>query len=297
MHCGKGVKGLTHRAQAFWGWLQGKGWEADFASISGLLTQQGIPDTGNSADPLTRELEDFFNLFGEKGSKIPRTHLSRFTSMHHGKEVKGLASQAQAFWGWLQSKGWEGDFASISGLLHLQGIPDTGNSTDPVARELENFFDLFGEQENKIPRTHLSRFTSMHHSKGVKGLAPQVQAFWDWLKGKGWEDDFASISGLLNQQGIPDTGNSADPVARELENFFDLFGEGENKIPRKHLSRFTSMQNGKGVKELAPRAQAFWDWLQGKGWEDDFASISGLLDKVPTGTGDVPGKLFRSVWN
>ena len=26
-------------------------------------------------------------------------------------------------------------------------------------------------------------------------------------------------------QGIPDTGNSADPVARELENFFDLFGE------------------------------------------------------------------------
>ena len=265
MHCGKGVKGLAPRAQAFWGWLQGKGWEDDFASISGLLNQQGIPDTGNSADPVARELENFFDLFGEEENKIPRTHLSRFTSMHRGKGVKGLAPGHRHSGSWLQGKGWEDDFASISGLLHLQGIPDTGNSADPVARELENFFDLFGEEENKIPRKHLSRFTSMHGGKGVKGLAPRAQAFWGWLQGKGWVDDFASISGLLNRQGIPDTGNSADPVmgkekTRELENFFDLFGEGENSIPRKHLSRFTSMHCGKGVPP-ANQVLALWTWL------------------------------------
>ena len=65
------------------------------------------------------------------------------------------------------------------------------------------FLDLFGEEENKIPRTHLSRFTSMQHGKGVKGLAHQAKAFWGWLQGKGWEDDFASISGLLTTHGIP----------------------------------------------------------------------------------------------
>ena len=221
--------------------------------------------------------KDFIDLFGEGENTIPRTHVSRFTSMHSGKGTKGLAPRAQAFWDWLQGKGWEDDFASISGLLNRQGIPDTGNSEDPVAKGLEDFFDLFGEGENKIPRKHLSRFTSMHCSKGVKGLAPQAQAFWDWLQGKGWEADFASISGLLNHQGIPDIGNSADPVAKGLEKFFDLFGEEENKIPRTHLSRFTSMHQWQGIRGLAPRALAFWGWLKGKGWEDDFASISGLL--------------------
>ena len=288
-------------AKAFWGWLQGKGWEDDFASISGLLNPQGIPDTGNSEDPVAKGLEDFFDLFGEEESKIPRKHLSRFTSMHCGKGVVGLTPRAKAFWGWLQGKGWEDDFASISGLLTHQGIPDTGNSADPVARGLENFFDLFGEEEHKISRTHLSRFTSMHCGKGVKGLAPRAKAFWGWLQGKGWEDDFASISGLLTLQGIPDTGNSADLVAKGLENFFDLFGEEEHKIPRTHLSRFTSMHCGKGVKGLAPRAKTFWGWLQGKGWEADFASISGLLTinkefPIP-GTVQIQspgaGKLFR----
>ena len=226
----------------------------------GCCIKQGIPDTRNSVDPVARELENFFDLFGEEESKIPRKHLSRFTSMHCGKGVKGLTHRAKAFWGWLQGKGWENDFASISGLLHLQGIPDTRNSADPVARELENFFDLFGEEENKIPRKHLSRFTSMHCGKGVKGLAPRAKAFWGWLQGKGWVDDFASISGLLNRQGIPDTGNSADPVAKGLENFFDLFGEGENLIPRKHLSRFTSMHCGKGVPPVN-QVLALWTWL------------------------------------
>ena len=277
MQHGKGVKGLAPQAQAFWDWLQGKGWEDDFASISGLLTAQGIPDIRNLADPVAKGLENFFELFGEEENKIPRTYLSRFTSMHHGKGVKELAPQVQAFWGWLQDKGWVGDLASISGLLNRQGIPDTGNSEDPVAKGLENFFDLFGEAENKIPRMHLSRFTSMHSGKGIAGLAPQAKAFWAWLQGKGWEDDFASISGLLNRQGIPDTGNSEDPVAKGLEDFFELFGEEENKIPRTHLSHFTSMHSGKGVVGLASQAQAFWGWLQGKGWEDDFASIGGLL--------------------
>ena len=261
----------------FWDWLQGKGWEADFASISGLLNRQGIPDTGNSADPITKELEDFFDLLGDEENKIPRTHLSRFTSMNGGKGVKGLAPRAKTFWDWLKGKGWVDDFTSISGLLSQQGIPDIWNNEHPVAKGLENFFELFGDEENKIPRTHLSRGTSMHSNKGVVELAPRAQGFWDWLQGKGWVDDFTSISGLLNRQGIPDTGNSADSLTRELENFFDLFGERESKIPRKYLSRFTSMHHGKGVKGLAPRAQAFWDWLQGKGWEADFASISGLL--------------------
>ena len=279
MHCSKGVKGLAPRAQAFWGWLQVKGWVGDFASISGLLTQQGIPDTGNNEDPVVKGLENFFELFGEGGNKIPRTHLSRFTSMHSGKGVAGLAPRAQAFWGWLQGKGWEADFASISGLLTQQRIPDTGNSADPVTRELESFFDLFGEGESKIPRKYVFRFTSIHSGRGVKGLAPQAQAFWGWLQGKGWVDDFASISGLLNRQGIPDTGNSADPVVKGLENFFDLFGEEENKIPRKYLSRFTSMHSGKGIKGLVSRTQAFWNWFQGKGWEDDFVSISGMLNQ------------------
>ena len=278
MHCGKGVVGLAPLAQAFWGWLQGKGWKGDFASISGLLAKQGIPDVGNSKDPVVRGLEEFFNLFGEKENKIPRTHLFRFTSMYGGKGVKGLASRTQAFWGWLQGKGWVDDFSSISGLLHQQGIPDTGNGADPVVKGLENFFDLFGDGESKIPRKHLSRFTSMHCGKGVAGLAPRTKAFWGWLQDKGWKDDFASISGLLTQQGIPDTGNSTDLVAKGLENFFKLFGEEGSKIHRKHLSRFTSMHCGKGIKVLAPRAKAFWDWLQGKGWEDNFVSISGLLN-------------------
>ena len=208
--------------------MQGKGWEDDFASISGVLNQKGIPDTGDSEDPVAKGLEDFFDLFGKEENKIPRTHLTRFTSMHSCKGVKGLAPRALAFWGWLQGKGWEDDFASISGLLTKQGIPDTGNSADLVAKGLENFFDLFGEEEHKIPRTHLSRFTSMHCGKGVKGLAPRAKAFWGWLQGKGWENDFASISGLLANKGIPDTGNSADPVAKGLENFFDLFGDGQN---------------------------------------------------------------------
>ena len=259
--------------------MQGKGWDDDFASISGLLNCRGIPDTGNSTDSIVRGLENFFELFGEGESKIPRKHLSRFTSMHNRKGGVGLAPRAKAFWHWLQGKGWDDDFASISGLLNCRGIPDTGNSTDSFVRGLENFFELFGEGENKIPRTHLSRFTSMRHGKGVVGLATRAQAFWDWLQGKGWEADFASISGLLNLQGIPDTGNSADPIVRELEDFFELFGEKENKIPRMHLSRFTSMRHGKGVVGLAPRAQAFWGWLHGKGWVDGFAFISGLLHR------------------
>ena len=123
------------------------------------------------------------------------------------------------------------DFASISGLLNRQGIPDTGNSEDPVSKGLEDFFDLFGEEENKIPLTHLTRFTSMHGCKGVKGLAPRALAFWGWLQGKGWEDDFGSISGVLNQKGIPDTGDSEDPVAKGLEDFFDLFGKRKTKFP------------------------------------------------------------------
>ena len=180
--------------------------------------------------------------------------------MHGGKGVIGLALRTKTFWGWLQGKGWEDDFASISGVLTKQGIPDTGNSADLVAKGLENFFDLFGEEGNKIPRKHLSRFTSMHCGKGVKGLAPRAHAFWDWLQGKGWEDDFASISGLLAKQGIPDVENSTDPVARELENFLDLFGEGENSIPRKHLSRFASMHCGKGVPP-ASQVLALWTWL------------------------------------
>ena len=207
-----------------------------------------------------RELENFFDLFGEEENKIPRNYLSRFTSMHHGKGAKGLATRAKAFWDWLQGKGWVDDFASISGLLTKQGIPDTENSTDPVARELEELFDLFGEEGNKIPRKYLSRFTSMHSGKCIKGLAPRARAFWGWLKGKGWVDDFASISGLLNRQGIPDTENSANPFVRELENFFDLFGKGERKIPRKYLSRFTSMHCGKGIPPVN-QVLALWTWF------------------------------------
>ena len=199
-----------------------------------------------------KAFKDFIDLFGEGVNKIPRKHVSRFTSMQHNRGVKGVAPRAKAFWGWLQDKGWVDDFVSISGLLNQQGIPETGNSTDSIARELEDFFELFGEKENKIPRMHLSRFTSMHAGKGVKGLAPRAKAFWDWLQGKGWDDHFSSISGLLNQQGIPDTGNSTDSIARELEDFFELFGEKENKIPRMYLSRFTSIHGGKGVKGLAP---------------------------------------------
>ena len=295
---GKGVKGLSPRAQAFWDWLQGKGWVDDFSSISGLLSTRGIPDTGNRADTVVKGLENFFDLFGEGESQIPRKYLSRFSSMHCGKGVKGLALQVKAFWGWLQGKGWEDEFASISGLLARQGIPDTENSADLVARGLESFFDLFGEEENKIPRKYLSRFTSMHHAKGAKGLVPRAKAFWDWLQGKDRVDDFASISGLLTKQGIPDTENSMDPVARELEDFFDLFGEEGNKIPRKHLSRFTSMHGGKSVKGLAPRAKAFWGWLQDKGWEADFASISGLLGKqgIPD-TGNNADPVVRELEN
>ena len=298
MHNGKGIEGLAPRAQAFWDWLQGKGWVDDFASISGLLATQGIPDKGSREDLVANGLEDFFELFGEEENKIPRTHLPRFTSMHHGKGTEGLASRAQAFWDWLQGKGWEDDFVSISGLLNQQGIPDTGNSEDPVTKRLENFFDLFGEEENKIPRTHLPRFTSMHGGKSVKGLALRAKAFWGWLQGKGWEDDFASISGLLHQQGIPDIRNSGDSVAKGLESFFDLFGEEGNKIPRRHLSRFTSIHCGKGVKRLVPQARAFWGWLQGKGWVDDFASISGLLGKqgIPD-TGNSAGPVARELEN
>ena len=112
-----------------------------------------------------------------------------------------------------------------------QGIPDYGNSEDPVAKGLENFFDLFGEGESKIPRKYLSRFTSMHCSKGVKGLAPRAQAFWGWLQGKGWVDDFASISGLLGLQGIPDTGNSEDPVVRGWKTFSICLGKKRAKSP------------------------------------------------------------------
>ena len=180
--------------------------------------------------------------------------------MQNGKGVKGLALRAQAFWDWLQGKGWVDDFASISGLLTRRGIPDTGNRADLVVKGLENFFDLFGEGESKIPRKYLPRFTSIHSGKGVVGLAPQAQAFWGWLQGKGWVDDFTSISGLMNRKGIPDTGNSADPFVRELDIFFALFGEGEDSIPRKHLSRFTSMYCGKGVPPVN-QVLALWTWL------------------------------------
>ena len=37
-----------------------------------------------------------------------------------------------------------------------------------------------------------------------------------------------------------------------FKDFIGLFGEGENKIPRKHVSRFTSMHGGKGTEGLAP---------------------------------------------
>ena len=180
--------------------------------------------------------------------------------MHGGKSVKGLAPQAKAFWGWLQGKGWVDDFASISGLLINKEFPIPGTVQIRFTRGLESFFDLFGEEgEQNSPETSVP-FHFNAHGKGVKGLAPRAQAFWGWLQGKGWEADFASISGLLNQQGIPDTGNSADLVARELENFFDLFGEGKSKIPRKHLSRFTSMQSVARECHLPTRF-----WLFGHG--------------------------------
>ena len=35
----------------------------------------------------------------------------------------------------------------------------------------KDFIGLFGEGENRIPRTHVSRFTSMHCGKGTEGLA------------------------------------------------------------------------------------------------------------------------------
>ena len=39
-----------------------------------------------------------------------------------------------------------------------------------------------------------------------------------------------------------------------FKDFIGLFGEGENSISRKHVSRFTSMHAGKGTEGLAPRA-------------------------------------------
>ena len=165
----------------------------------------------------------------------------------------------------MQGKGWEDDFASISGLLAKQGIPDNGNSEDPVAKGLENFFDLFGEGESKIPRKYLSRFTSMHCGKGVKGLAPRAKAFWGWLQGKGWVDDFASISGLLTQQGIPDTGNSEDPVAKGLENFFDLFGEKENNDSPDTSVPFHLNAPWQGSKRVSPPGKGILGLVAGQG--------------------------------
>ena len=49
--------------------------------------------------------------------------------------------------------------------------------------------------------------------------------------------------------------------------------------PAEHLSRFTSMHQGKGTKGLATTTKAFWDWLKEKKWVDDFSSISGVLNK------------------
>ena len=46
-------------------------------------------------------LKAFFALFEGEGA-IPRQHLPRFTSMHHGKGSQGLASAAKAFWDWLK---------------------------------------------------------------------------------------------------------------------------------------------------------------------------------------------------
>ena len=91
----------------------------DFASISGLLTLKEFPIPGTMKILSSRGWKTFSICLGKKRGK----HLFRFTSMHCGKGVVGLASRAKAFWGWLQGKGWEDDFASISGLLH-----QTGNS-------------------------------------------------------------------------------------------------------------------------------------------------------------------------
>ena len=45
----------------------------------------------------------------------------------------------------------------------------------------KDFIDLFGEGENLIPQKHVSRFTSMHASKGAEGLAPR-----NWHSGIGF---------------------------------------------------------------------------------------------------------------
>ena len=179
--------------------------------------------------------------------------------------TEGLAPRAKAFWDWLQDKGWEGDFASISGLLAKQGIPDNGNSEDPVAKGLENFFDLFGDGENKIPRTHLSRFTSMHCSKGVKGLAPRAKAFWGWLQGKGWVDDFASISGLLTKQGIPNTGNNADPVVKGAGRLFRSVWRRRGKNSPKTSVPFHLNALWQGSRWVSPPGKGILGLVAGQG--------------------------------
>ena len=262
---GSGTKGLAARINDFWGWLQKKGWEVHFSSISGLLHTKGIPAAGDKV------LQEFMALFGQESGQIPIKHLSHFTSMHNCKEKEGLIDRIKDFWGWLQEKGWEYHFSSISGLLNRKGIPAAG---DEARQELEALMALFGQESGQIPMKHLSHFTSMHSCKEKEGLIDRIKDFWGWFQEKGWVDHFSSISGLLSRKGIPAAG---DEARQELEALMALFGQESGKIPIKHLSHFTSMHSGKGTEGLVDRIKDFWGWLQKKGWEGHFSSISGLL--------------------
>ena len=73
-----------------------------------------------------------------------------------------------------------------------------------------------------------------------------------------------------------------------FKDFIGLFGEGENSISRKHVSRFTSMHAGKGTEGLAP--PGILGLVEGQ-WRS--AESQGIPDTDP---GQGIGKLFQSVW-
>ncbi|MCG8476095.1 MAG: hypothetical protein MI784_11560, partial [Cytophagales bacterium] len=256
---GKGVPDAT-RVWKFWQWLQEKKLTGVFSSISNLLSQQGLPDTENSSDKVMQRLNRFIDLFGKGKDSIPKEHLVRFTSICGGKGVPD-ATRVWTFWQWLQEKKLTDIFPSISCLLNGCGLPDPKNSSNKVMQKLNRFIDLFGEDEKKIPVQYLSHFTSINSGKGVPDAAA-VQAFWQWLQDRRLVETFASISGMLNGQGLPDPNDPEDEVGQQLDNFLALFGKGPEQISPQSMTRFTGIMARRGIPEPAA-VRSLYQWLDG----------------------------------
>ena len=163
-----------------WDWLQDEGWVDDFSSISGVLSQKGIPNPGNSDGSDIKGLKAFFALF-EGDNAIPRQHLPRFTSMHFGKGSQGLAAAAKAFWDWLKDTKWVDNFSSISGVLSTKGIPNPRNPDDPDIKGLKAFFALF-EGITLFPGNIWPALPRCTVVRAVKGWPSAAKLFWDWLQ-------------------------------------------------------------------------------------------------------------------